>query len=161
MWIYKPSQSSQGKGIYIISDLSDLQRDIDKGVICRYINNPLLVNHHKFDLRIYVLLTSIDPLRIYVYNEGLARFASSPYEGHKSQIKNLYSHLTNYSINKKSDGFSQNKSLDERDHGNKWSISDLQAHLEKLGINMQPIWERIYDAIIKSIISVEHHLLAG
>ena len=26
---------------------------------------------------------------------------------------------------------------------------------------MQPIWERIYDSIIKSIISVEGHLLAG
>jgi tubulin polyglutamylase TTLL4 len=108
-----------------------------------------------------VLLTSIDPLRIYVYNEGLARFASCPYENSKNQIKNLYSHLTNYSINKKAEGFSQNKSLDERDHGNKWSISDLQAHLERLGINMQPIWERIYDAIIKSIISVEHHILSG
>jgi hypothetical protein len=121
----------------------------------------LLVNQHKFDLRVYVLLTSIDPLRIYVYNEGLARFASCPYENSKNQIKNLYSHLTNYSINKKAEGFSQNKSLDERDHGNKWSISDLQAHLERLGINMQPIWERIYDAIIKSIISVEHHILSG
>ena len=30
-----------------------------------------------------------------------------------------------------------------------------------MGINMQPIWERIYDSIIKSIISVEHHLQAG
>jgi len=96
-----------------------------------------------------------------VYNEGLARFASCPYESSKNHIKNLYSHLTNYSINKKSESFSQNKSLEERDHGNKWSISDLQAHLEKLGIHMQPIWERIYDAIIKSIISVEHHLVAG
>jgi len=26
---------------------------------------------------------------------------------------------------------------------------------------MQPIWERIYDAIIKSIISVENNLLNG
>jgi hypothetical protein len=51
--------------------------------------------------------------------------------------------------------------LDERDHGNKWSLSDLQAHLEKMGINMQPIWEKIYDSIIKAIISVEHHLVAG
>ena len=40
-------------------------------------------------------------------------------------------------------------------------MSALQTHFEKLGINMQPIWERIYDSIIKSIISVEHHLQAG
>ena len=61
-----------------------MQKDVDKGVVCRYISNPLLVNQHKFDLRIYVLLTSVDPLRIYVYNEGLARFASSPYENSKN-----------------------------------------------------------------------------
>ena len=52
----------------------------DKSVVCKYISNPLLVNQHKFDLRVYVLLTSVDPLRIYVYNEGLARFASEPYD---------------------------------------------------------------------------------
>ena len=80
----------------------------DRAVICKYISNPLLVNNHKFDLRIYVLVTCIDPLRVYIYNEGLARFASEPYDtamGPNAK-KNLYSHLTNYSINKKSDNFS-------------------------------------------------------
>ena len=128
-------------------------------MVCKYVGNPLLINNHKFDLRIYVLLTSVDPLRIYVYNEGLARFASEPYDStSKGAKKTLYSHLTNYSINKKSETFQQNKSVLERDHGNKWSLSALQSHLEGLGINMQPIWERIYDAIIKSLIAVEPQL---
>ena len=105
LWIYKPSQSSQGKGIYIIKELSELQHNSDKAVICRYINNPLLINQHKFDLRVYVLVTSVEPLRIYMYNEGLTRFASSPYDTSKTEVKNLYQHLTNYSINKKSDTF--------------------------------------------------------
>jgi hypothetical protein len=52
-------------------------------------------------MRIYVLVTCIDPLRIYIYNEGIVRFATEPYEVNGK--KNLYSHLTNYSINKKSD----------------------------------------------------------
>lgn len=130
--------------------------------MCKYIGNPLLINNHKFDLRIYVLLTSVEPLRIYVYNEGLARFASEPYDSTtKGAKKNLYSHLTNYSINKKSETFQQNKSVLERDHGNKWSLSALQSHLEGLGINMQPVWERIYDAIIKSLIAVEPQLQGG
>jgi tubulin polyglutamylase TTLL5 len=48
-------------------------------VVSQYIGNPLLVNGYKFDLRIYVALTSINPLRIYIYEEGLARFATCKY----------------------------------------------------------------------------------
>jgi len=73
-------------------------------VISRYIENPLLINELKFDLRLYVLVTSFEPLKIYIYNEGLVRFASEPYQ--MSNIKNnAYAHLTNYSINKKSENF--------------------------------------------------------
>ena len=59
----------------------------------------MLIDGYKFDLRIYVALTSINPLRLYVYDEGLVRFASEKYD--TSDLKNIFSHLTNYSINKK------------------------------------------------------------
>lgn len=71
----------------------------------KYIHNPLLIHGYKFDIRLYVLLTSVDPLRIYIYNEGLVRFASEPYSEQKN---NIYAHLTNYSINKKNESFVQN-----------------------------------------------------
>lgn len=73
-------------------------------MISKYIENPLLINGLKFDLRIYVLMTSIEPLRIYIYNEGLVRFASEPYNL-ETVKSNVYAHLTNYSINKKSENF--------------------------------------------------------
>lgn len=44
-------------------------------------------------------ITSINPLRIYIYEEGLVRFASEKYD--TTDLKNIFSHLTNYSINKK------------------------------------------------------------
>ena len=72
----------------------------DTSVISRYISNPLLINSHKFDLRIYVVVTSYEPLRVYVYKEGLARFASESYST-KASKTNQFMHLTNYSINKK------------------------------------------------------------
>jgi tubulin polyglutamylase TTLL5 len=141
--------------------MSQNQFGSDRMVVSKYVSNPLLINNHKFDLRIYVLLTCIEPLRIYVYNEGLVRFASEPYNNSRGSLKNMYQHLTNYSINKNSNTFEANNSVLERDHGNKWSLSALQAHFEKMGINVQPIWERIYDVIIKSILTIENHLQQG
>ena len=62
----KPANSSQGKGIYIIDDINDVNVD-ETCVISRYVTNPLLINGHKFDLRIYVLVTCYEPLRVYVF----------------------------------------------------------------------------------------------
>ncbi len=104
MWIVKPANLSRGRGIYLIEDVNEISVD-DTSVISRYISNPLLINGHKFDLRLYIVVTSFDPLRIYIYKEGLARFASEQYIGNKVSKDNMYVHLTNYSINKKNDNF--------------------------------------------------------
>jgi hypothetical protein len=58
-----------------------------------------LINGFKFDLRIYVAIASVNPLRLYVYDEGLVRFATEKYN--IDDPKNVFVHLTNYSINKK------------------------------------------------------------
>ena len=120
VWIIKPTNSSQGKGIFIIDDISEVPID-EPCIVSRYVPNPLLINGLKFDVRIYVLITSMDPWRIYVYQEGLARFASEEYNAQNIK-SNKFAHLTNYSINKKNEKFVQNQNADQGDEGHKWSL---------------------------------------
>mmetsp|Transcript_28921 Transcript_28921/g.43667 ORF Transcript_28921/g.43667 Transcript_28921/m.43667 type:complete len:139 (-) Transcript_28921:952-1368(-) len=99
-FILKPTNSSCGRGIKVIQGNSNLGK-LDETIISSYIERPLLINKKKFDMRMYVAVTSFHPLRAYIYNEGLARFATEDYSNDPKILKNKFVHLTNFSINKK------------------------------------------------------------
>lgn len=70
--------------------------------------NPYLLDGLKFDLRLYVLVLSCEPLKIFLYEEGMVRFATQEFKkidsnSDKNDYNNLFMHLTNYAINKESD----------------------------------------------------------
>ena len=69
---------SQGKGIFLTKRIEDIASD-QRAVVQRYLSRPYLIDGLKFDLRIYVLVASVDPLRVFVYHQGLGRFATEPY----------------------------------------------------------------------------------
>ena len=94
-------------------------------VIQKYINSPFLIQDLKFDFRFYVLLCGCNPLRIYIYKEGLARFATSPYaKPSKDNLEDACMHLTNYAINKDSGNFVFNsKGVKEGNVGHKRCIT--------------------------------------
>ena len=76
--IVKPAASCQGRGIYITRSLADLDpRAHQVAQVC--LARPALVDGLKFDLRIYVLVTTVAPLRVWMHDDGLARFATTPY----------------------------------------------------------------------------------
>ena len=120
-------------------------------------HNPFLINGLKFDMRLYVCITSMDPWRIYIYNEGLVRFACEAYDL-SSNKGAKYSHLTNYSINKKNEKYVGNSNAELDDTGHKWSMAGLTKHLEHVGVDMNLLWSRIYDVIIKSIMCIDSHV---
>ena len=79
----------------------------------------------EFDVRLYVAVTSYDPLIIYLYEEGMARFATIKYDTSNRHIKNQWMHLTNYSINKKNQDYVRCDDAEQEDYGNKWTLGAL------------------------------------
>lgn len=108
----------------------------------RYIMNPHLINGLKYDLRVYVLVTSFNPLKVYLYSDGLVRFATELYNIDPKSMNHKYVHLTNFSINKKntakfvknndqSDGSSDNENGGT--DSSKWDFRQLASAFRKQG----------------------------
>ena len=110
-YIVKPASSSQGKGIYLTRDANSISKE--NSVVQEYIANPHLIDGCKYDLRIYILIKSLSPLKIFRFEEGLTRLATRPYE-HPSKVnkKETNMHLTNYAINKLNPAYIPNKDIE-------------------------------------------------
>ena len=137
MWIMKPSSKAQGKGIFLVNKLNQLKQWATSSklpfqtfslkeayVISRYVENPLLIGGKKFDLRIYVLVTSYRPLKVYLYSLGFARFCNEKYTPDIAELDNMFIHLTNVAVQKNSEDYNEK-------HGSKWSIQNLRFYLEQ------------------------------
>ncbi|KAJ3275579.1 putative tubulin polyglutamylase ttll2 [Terramyces sp. JEL0728] len=149
IWICKPADLSRGRGIFVFRELHELSYDCN-AVVQKYISNPLLISGYKFDIRCYVLVRSYNPLVIYLYQDGLTRFATEPYG--LNNLGNMFSHLTNTSINKLSPTLNQEK--DDVGPGCKWNFEKLKDHLNGRNIDFDEIWERIKALVILTMLPV-------
>ncbi|KAL4710989.1 hypothetical protein ACJJTC_017954 [Scirpophaga incertulas] len=147
-FIIKPECGSQGRGIYLTKSLKDIKPT--EKLICQvYISKPYLVDGYKFDIRVYTLITSCDPLRIFVYNEGLVRFATSRYaDPSANNTTNVFMHLTNYALNKHSRTY-----VYDSEAGSKRKISTLNKILMSQGVDLDRLWHSIDQVIVKTVIS--------
>ena len=156
--IVKPEASCQGRGIYITRKLEEIDTS-SKHVVQEYINKPYLIDGLKFDLRIYVLLTGSDPLRIFIHKEGLTRFATENYSKptiNNSQIACM--HLTNYAVNKHNPNFIHNKDANIDNFGHKRSLQSTLNYLKDQGADTIRLLTDIEDIIIKTICCIQPNL---
>lgn len=85
MWIMKPGSMSRGRGIEVHTDLSDIisrmqvTTNISIWIVQKYIERPLVILDKKFDIRQWVLISSIEPLTIWVWKTPYVRFTSQDY----------------------------------------------------------------------------------
>jgi len=179
LWIWKPCSQSCGRGIKVLS--SNIPEDESKelsrkrGIVQRYVPDPLLINGYKFDLRIYVVVVSYEPLKVYINHEGLVRLATEKYSANPDTLDVRTMHLTNYSVNKLNPAFVQNKdgrdakddqeqfeAADEEDEAiaSKWSLAELRTYFEQNKLDYDAMFARIKDVVIKTLIAVEPALSA-
>ncbi|CAN0335467.1 unnamed protein product, partial [Scytosiphon promiscuus] len=88
----------------------------------RYVENPYLIGGKKFDLRLYVLVTSFNPLTVWLFSGGFARFSGARCALFGAELANLYVHLTNVAIQKKSEDY-------DKEVGCKWDLQSLKVRL--------------------------------
>ena len=147
LWILKAPDLNRGRCIKLINSISSLKKDIknfNQGIIRgyeneknsekkinentyksnivvvqKYIEKPLLYFGRKFDIRIWVLLTH--KMEVYMFNEGHLKICSIKYNLNDNDP---YSHLTNYSFQKKNINFSK------YEYGNEVSFDDLQYNID-------------------------------
>ena len=155
LWLVKPINGRNGGNISFFKSLNKII--LKEFVISKYIANISLIKGKKYDLRLYVLVSSLKPLKIYLYKEGLVRIATELYYLNKSYLENRFIHLTNVAINKFSKHFIKpTKSNDE--NSSTWNIFMYKKFLRNNRIKWNKMKEDIKDIIIKSIISVYQNL---
>ncbi|XP_051020318.1 LOW QUALITY PROTEIN: probable tubulin polyglutamylase TTLL2 [Acomys russatus] len=149
-WICKPAELSRGRGIVIFSDIRDLIFKGTSYVVQKYICNPFLVGRYKCDLRIYVCVTGFRPLTIYMYQEGLVRFATEKFD--LSNLQDYYAHLTNSSINKS--GVSYQKIKEVVGQGCKWTLSRFFSYLRNWDVDDLLLRQKINRMVILTVLAV-------
>lgn len=70
-------------------------------------------------------------------------------------------HLTNFSVNKKNVNYQKNDTGAEDSSASKWSLTHLKKAMQEQGIDPVPIWKKIEDVCIKSILSAEQKMFQG
>lgn len=151
-WISKPVADSNGRGIKVLDSEESAPPQKKEVIVQHYIMNPLLITGRKFDMRLYVLVTSVSPFRIYMHKSGLARFATHQYDPSKS-VKDLHMHLTNYSVNKKDDSFVRSDNDKEQVENSKWSFGFLLEYLEQIGIDSAKVMADLERVTVMTILS--------
>lgn len=153
----------------------------------KYISKPHLIRGFKYDLRIYILVVSFDPLKIYMFKDGLVRLATVPYSTSKASLKQRFVHLTNYSVNKKAESYVKNQNTDvtvsdlknkkenkdnkveevkteetkteEEPTESKLSLAQLKKEYAKMGCNYNETFANVKDIIIKTVMAAESPIL--
>ena len=158
LWIVKPKNHNTGDEVHIFTSLENESGDF---VISKYIHNPHLINGYKYILRLYVLVSGLRPLRIYLNKEGLVIIATKKFTLDKKYLNNKFVHLINTGINKLNKDYIYSNGLENKENKDvkRLNFNVYREYLEKEDFNYFELREKIKDIVIKTVISGYEYLL--
>lgn len=141
-WILKPSLGKRALGVQMLTSSDDIPSKMSHDYVAqKYITNPFLVWGRKFHLRLYLLITSLQPLRVLLHKEGLVLFATSNYSSDPVSYRDFTIHLTNAAVADREKRQSASNSL---------LLSELWQVMEReYNANTTAVWEEIVDVMAK------------
>lgn len=111
IWIWKPLRSWSGDGISVLTGEHAKERLLRKRsssqtnvILQTYILNPLTLSGYKFDTRWWVVITSVNPLRVYSVEDAYVRPAAVPYRSDIPGLADKCVHVTNGKVFKQCKG---------------------------------------------------------
>lgn len=146
-------KNNQHRHIYIRT-IDEIDFDNNDTFIQEYVDNPLLVDGHKFDIGVYVIITSIDPLRVYIYKgDILFRYCPAKYYPFDPKILDKYivgdDYLPTWEV----------PSLSQYYTGLGFGMKDsFDAYMRSKGRSTENVWQQVEDAIRTAILAKEHHI---
>ena len=158
LWMIKPKLGSLGSNIRILKDISSI--NLKNYILTKYLTNSYLIRGYKNDFRFHGLVTSIKPLKLYLYNEGFVRLASEKYNLSVSFNQNDFAILTNIFINMKNkNSYKYPINISNIEESNLWNFETFQKYCENNDINYNKIFSEVGDIFIKTMLSVRGKLI--
>jgi len=138
VYIAKPERGTGGQGMAITRDVAAIS-DRQAYVAQRYVERPLLIDGKKGHIRLYGLVTSLDPFRGYVYGDGIVRFAPEPYDLSDENLANVHRHITNTALHRGHPDLAVSEDTTQENVGAVWSLSAYLARIEADGGDAEAI----------------------
>ncbi|XP_017855999.1 PREDICTED: tubulin polyglutamylase TTLL4 [Drosophila arizonae] len=138
-----------------VRSISDIDLNSNDSFVQEFIENPFLVDGHKFDIGVYVVITSVNPLRVYIYHgDVLFRYCPEKYYPFDAEIEDKYvvgdNYLPTWEV----------PSL--RKYYNSYGGSmraSFEAYVRDQAMDPSKIWPQVENIIRTTILSKEEDLI--
>jgi len=170
VYIVKRPGLSRGQGVHLVNSVADVDAMLNQSHPCaplqkkkpiaqQYIKNVYLLEGHKVTFRVYATITSLDPLRIYVFPDGLGRICAHKYTLEPEFMRDIFTHVDSYDINHvREEEFNselETAASSLKHEGLRSSITQVVASLEQEGRDGKKVWEEMKRVVLMSIIAAE------